>query len=342
MPSYSYAIWFLLFALLAGRAETTEASPTLHFRTEETVLKNGLKVVIAEEHKAPVATFQVWYRVGSRNELTGKTGLSHLMEHMMFKGTPAYGKGEFSRLVAKNGGNSNAFTSQDFTAYFENFSGDRLELALKLEADRMGHLLLDPEEFRLERDVVKEERRMRTDDNPIDYLSEQLNAQAFTAQPYHAPVIGWMTDIDRLTRDDLYTHYKRFYLPNNALLVIVGDVDPKKLLSRIRDYFEALPAGEIPPPPAIVEPEQKGERRFVVRKEAQTPTILIGFKTPNFKAPDHFPLTLIATLLASGKSARLYHDLVYEKKLALETGAEARGYPLITSLGVACARGKAP
>lgn len=308
--------------ILITAAAVSKAGSPLQFPIEEVVLKNGLKVILVEEHKAPVATFQVWYRVGSRNEVSGKTGLSHMMEHMMFKGTPKHGKGEFSRLIAKNGGNSNAFTGQDYTAYFENFSKDRLDLSLLLESDRMENLTLDPEEFRLERDVVKEERRMRTDDNPLDYLSELLNAEAFIAHPYHAPVIGWMTDIDHLTRENVLNHYKKFYLPNNATLVIVGDIDPKSLLPKIKESFEHIPPGEAPAAVEIVEPEQNGERRFAVNKEAQMPAFMMGFRTPNFKDPDHFPLTLLSTILSSGKSSRLYRTLVYDKKVALETGAD--------------------
>ncbi|MBI1822373.1 MAG: insulinase family protein [Nitrospirae bacterium] len=294
----------------------------LQFSLSETVLKNGLKVILVEEHKAPVATVQVWYKVGSRNEVTGKTGLSHLMEHMMFKGTPKYGKGIFSRLVQKNGGNDNAFTAQDYTAYFENFSSDRIALSFDLESDRMGHLSIDPNEFQLERNVVKEERRMRTDDNPFDFLSEQLYAQAFIAHPYHSPIIGWMTDLDHLTRQDIFDHYKKYYLPNNAALVMVGDFNSKTILPEIQKYFEPVPAGPVPPPVQIEEPEQKGERRFIVKKEAQNPIVLIGFKAPNFKEADQYPLTVLGALISTGKSSRLYRHLVYEKKIALETGTD--------------------
>ncbi|MFI5303983.1 MAG: M16 family metallopeptidase [Nitrospiria bacterium] len=309
---------FLFLSLMFLEAHASQDTGTFHFKTEETVLKNGLKVILVEEHKAPVATVQIWYKVGSRNELTGKTGLSHLMEHMMFKGTPKYGKGEFSRKVQKNGGNDNAFTSQDYTAFFENFSSDRIWLSLDLESDRMGHLLIDPTEFLLERDVVKEERRLRTDDNPADFLSEQLYAQAYEAHPYHSPVIGWMTDLDHLTRQDIYDHYKKYYLPNNATLVIVGDFNSSKLLTEIKKYFDPIPAGGPVSQVQIIEPDQRGERRFWVKKEAQMPSILIGFKSPNFKDNDHFPLTVLSTLLSSGKSSRLYRQLVYEKKIALE------------------------
>ncbi|MBI1823848.1 MAG: insulinase family protein [Nitrospirae bacterium] len=299
-----------------------QGKESLNLPIEEVILKNGLKIILVEEHKAPVATIQVWYRVGSRNELTGKTGLSHLMEHMMFKGTPRFGKGAFSRNVQKNGGNDNAFTAQDYTAYFENISSGRIALALELESDRMAHLLIDPKEFQLERDVVKEERRMRTDDNPADFLSEQLYAQAYVAHPYHSPVIGWMTDLDHLTRQDIFNHYKKYYVPNNATLIIVGDFNGRALLPEIKKYFEPVPVGEPVSPVEITEPDQKGERRFTVKKEAQMPVLFFGYKTPNYRDPDHFPLILLSTLLSSGKSSRLYRQLVYEKKLALEIGTD--------------------
>ena len=312
----------LLMILSASTSRVSFGKESLQFPLSESVLKNGLKVILVEEHKAPVVTVQVWYKVGSRNEVTGKTGLSHLMEHMMFKGTPQYGKGVFSRLVQKNGGNDNAFTSQDYTAYFENFSTARITLSFDLESDRMGHLSIDPNEFQLERDVVKEERRMRTDDNPFDFLSEQLYAQAFVAHPYHSPIIGWMTDLDHLTRQDIFEHYKKYYLPNNATLVIVGDFNSKTILPEIQKYFEPIPAGNVPSPVRIDDPEQKGERRFIVKKEAQIPIVLFGFKTPNFKEADQYPLTVLGTLISTGKSSRLYRHLVYEKKIALETGAD--------------------
>lgn len=294
-------------------------------KIEETTLPNGLKVILQEEHKAPVVTFQVWYRVGSRNEVTGKTGLSHLTEHMMFKGTKKFGKGEFSRIVAKNGGTENAFTGNDYTAYFENFASDRIGLSLELEPDRMQNLLVDPKEFNLERDVVKEERRMRTDDDPYSFLIENLYAIAFMAHPYHNPVIGWMTDLDNLTRQDLYDHYKRYYVPGNATVVVVGDFDLKTLLPKIEKAFGAIPKAPEPPEVKIVEPPQRGERRTIVRREAQLPFVFIGYPTPNFKSPDVYPLSVLANILSSGKSSRLYRSLVYDQQVALDAGGHYDG-----------------
>ena len=192
-----------LFA--ADLSEAAETGP----RVQETVLQNGLKVLVVEEPKAPVITVQIWYKVGSRNEIMGRAGLSHMLEHMMFKGTKKYAKGEFSKIIKKNGGNDNAFTSQDYTAYFENLAADKLELALEMESDRLQGLLLDDNEFQLEREVVKEERRLRTEDNPQAYLVEQMFAQAFMEHPYHWPIIGWFNDLNAMTREDLKQHYEQ-------------------------------------------------------------------------------------------------------------------------------------
>src|SRR5213593_4016063 len=195
----------------------------------ESVLTNGLKVLLIEVPKAPVVTVQVWYKVGSRNEVMGRAGLSHMLEHMMFKGTAKYPKGTFSRLIRKNGGVDNAFTSQDFTAYFENLAADRVELALEMEADRMQGLILDMNELKTEREVVKEERRLRTEDDPQGALVEALFAQAYLSHPYHWPVIGWFGDLDAMTLDDLQRHYDTYYSPNNATLVVVGDINADSL-----------------------------------------------------------------------------------------------------------------
>ena len=213
----------------------------------EKVLPNGLKVLLKEEHKAPVVTFQIWYKVGSRNEKLGTTGMSHLLEHMMFKGTKKYGPKTFSQTVQRNGGNDNAFTSRDYTAYFENFASDRIGISLDLESDRMQNLLIEPKEFQSEREVVKEERRMRTEDDPVNLMVEQMMSVAFSAHPYQWPVIGWMADINSITRDELYNHYRTYYTPNNATIVVVGDFDTNTLLPLIDKFFGAIPQGPTAP-----------------------------------------------------------------------------------------------
>ena len=312
MPILLYVL--TLFILVFPSHPALAQTPQIH------TLPNGLKVILLEEHKAPVVTIQVWYRAGSRDEVTGKTGLAHLTEHMMFKGTPKHGKGEFSRLVARNGGTENAFTGKDYTAYFENLSSDRIQLALELESDRMVNLILDRKEFELERNVVKEERRLRTEDDPQSLVIENLNATAFVNHPYHSPIIGWMSDLNNLVRNDVTAFYKRYYVPNNAILVIVGDIEPKKLLPAIRRTFGKIPKGFPVPTVEITEPEQRGERRLLIKKEAQLPFVMAGYRVPNFSHPDNYALSVLAGILSSGKSSRLHQRLVYEKKLALNTG----------------------
>jgi zinc protease len=291
-------------------------------RVSETILPNGLKVLVLENHKAPVVTFQVWYRVGSRNERWGKTGLSHMLEHMMFKGTKRFGPEEFSRIIQENGGDDNAFTSTDYTAYFENLSADRVGVALDLEADRMQNLLLREEDFHTERMVVMEERRMRTEDNPQAFLQEEVNAAAFQLQPYHWPTIGWMEDIRRFTLEDLKNYYRTYYNPVNVFLVVVGDFKKEELLPRIQAAFGPIPRGVPPNQEESVDPPQSGERRIVLKREARLPYLLIGYHVPNLRDQDSYVLEVIATLLAGGKSSRFYRNLVQEKELALSAEAE--------------------
>jgi zinc protease len=245
-----------------------------------------------------------------------------MLEHMMFKGTTKYPKGAFSRLIRKNGGMDNAFTSQDFTAYFENLASDRVELALELEADRMQGLLFDMNELKTEREVVKEERRLRTEDDPQGALVEALFAQAFLSHPYHWPVIGWFGDLDAMTLDDLQRHYDTFYSPNNATLIIVGDIKAETLLPTIKQLFEPIPRGPEPKPLAAMEPEQKGERRFLLKREAQVPFVMMGYRVPNYTSEDSYALDILESILSRGKSSRLYQSLVYDQKSALAVGAE--------------------
>ncbi len=291
-------------------------------KVTEKVLPNGLKILLKEEHKAPVVTFQIWYKVGSRNECLGKTGMSHMLEHMMFKGTKIHGPKTFSQIVQQNGGNDNAFTSRDYTAYFENFAADRIGIALDLESDRMRGLLLDPKALQSEREVVKEERRMRTEDDPVNAMEEQMMSVAFSAHPYQWPVIGWMSDISSFTRDDLYRHYRTYYEPNNATIVVVGDFDTKTLLPRIEKYFGKIPRGPAVPSVGAVEPTQRGEKRVIVKKQAELPAVFAGYKTPTLNDPDSYALEVLQGVLSSGKSSRLYQSLVYEKQLALYAGGD--------------------
>jgi zinc protease len=319
---YFQFIMRLSWLAAAGSLVFFLTSPAFAVEPHEFILSNGMKVLLVEVPKAPVATVQVWYKVGSRNEVMGRAGLSHMLEHMMFKGTAKYPKGEFSRLIRKNGGTDNAFTSQDFTAYFENLAADRVELALELEADRMQGLVLDRPELTTEREVVKEERRLRTEDDPQGALVEALFAQAYFSHPYHWPVIGWFGDLDAMTLDDLQRHYDTYYSPNNATLVVVGDINTESLLLTIKQLFEPIPRGPEPKPIATMEPEQKGERRFLLKREAQVPFVMIGYRVPNFTSEDSYALDILDSILSHGKSARLYQSLVYDQKSALAVGSE--------------------
>jgi zinc protease len=312
----------LCLVMAALLAPLSAEGATLSEQVFEKTLPNGLKVILLENHKAPLVTFQVWYRVGSRNEAWGKTGLSHMLEHMMFKGTEKVGPEQFSRIVAQNGGNENAFTSSDYTVYFENMSADRLKVPLELESDRMHSLLLRDEDFETERSVVMEERRMRTDDRPQAVLSEQLEATAFQRQPYHWPVIGWMEDIARFTIGDLKAYYKTYYGPSNAFVVVVGDFKRESLLPMIEEAFGPIPAGTPPDQEKDREGTQLGERRIIVRKEAQLASIIKAYHVPNLKEADSYALEVAATLLSVGESSRLYRTLVREKELALSVDAD--------------------
>jgi zinc protease len=293
---------------------------------QEYILSNGIKVLIVEEHKAPVATFQVWYRIGARDEPSGKSGMSHLLEHMMFKGTSRYGPSEFSKIVQKNGGTNNAYTTKDHTVYFELFAADRITLAIDLEADRMQNLLLDPQEFLSEKNVVMEERRLRYEDDPQNALFEEVVATAFKVHPYQRPVIGWMSDLQSIERDDLVSHYRTYYSPQNSVIIVVGDVNGEEMIGKIRKSFENLSPDESPKKVSYVEPEQRGERRVFLKKEAELPFIIAAYHVPRFPHEDSFPLDVLQLILSGGKSARLYQSLVYEKKIALSASADYSGF----------------
>ncbi|HET8578852.1 MAG TPA: pitrilysin family protein [Methylomirabilota bacterium] len=308
---------------LVCAALVTPAAAQQSLDVKEATLGNGLRVLILEDHRSPIVSIQMWYRVGSRNERVGATGLAHFLEHMMFKGTPTHGKGEFARIVEQNGGQDNAFTSTDVTSYYVNIAADKVDMVLRLEADRMRHLLLDPKEIDSERQVVMEERRTRTEDDPDGLLSEQVMATAFEALPYRWPIIGWMEDIQRITPKQLRAFYDTYYVPNNALLVIVGDVKAGELLARIRQIFGGIPRGPEIPPVTAVEPPQRGEKRVIVKKVgAQLPIVDLAWHVPNFKSADAPALELLSTILSEGRASRLYRKLVYEKRMALNAGGD--------------------
>lgn len=286
----------------------------------EKTLKNGLKVIVSEDHKSPLAVFQIWYGVGSRDEGEGKTGASHLLEHMMFKGTPTYPSKVISRTVQKSGGTDNAFTTKDYTMYFQILPSDKIELSFQFESDRMKNLSLSEKETLSERDVVMEERRMRYDDDPRSLLYEDVLAAAFKVHPYRGPIIGWMSDIARMTRDDLYGHYRRHYAPNKSIIIVAGDVKSEEIFRKAEAYFAAIEPGPQVDDTAASEPPQRGERRFLLKKEAELPYLIAAYHVPVFPDEDCFALEVLSSVL-SGKSGRLYKSLIYEKKIALSSSA---------------------
>lgn len=290
-------------------------------QVKESVLPNGLKVLIKEVHSAPVFTLQVWYKVGSRNEHTGITGTSHLVEHMLFKGTRKHGKGEFSRLIKSKGGLENGATWIDWTNYWELLSSEHLELALELEADRMTGALFDPKEFQAERIVVHSE--LEGDENDPDTLVYQdVYATAYKAHPYRWPTIGWTSDVENVRRDRVYQYYRTYYQPDNATLVVVGDVDPARTMALVRKYFGRLLRGPKPPSVYTTEPPQHGERRFTLRREGTAERVMIGYHIPEITHPDTYPLMVLDQILSGGRSSRLYQSLV-EGQLATSTWSSA-------------------
>lgn len=313
---------FALLALLAGCIHAARTEPvSQEGNIHEEVLSNGLKVIVLKDPSAPLAVFQIWYDAGSINEPIGRTGLSHLLEHMMFKGTSRYGPKMFSQIIKRAGGIDNAGTSKDFVYYYQKLAPDRLSLSIEMEADRMRNLIMDPQDMLAERNVVMEERRMRYDDDPQNLVYEEVVATAFKNHPYRWPVIGWMEDLQRITRDDLWNYYRTRYAPNNAFIIVAGNIDVPSIMAKIKQEF-----GEIPPGPAIrkldvVEPEQRGEKRVSVRKEAELPYVLSAYKVPSLPEKDSYALDVLAAILSGGKSARIYRRLIDEKRIALSAGA---------------------
>lgn len=291
----------------------------------DTTLANGMRVIVKEDHRSPVVVSQVWYKVGSMDEPQGLTGISHVLEHMMFKGTERLKPNEFSRIIAEHGGRENAFTSYDYTAYYQQLEKSRLPIAFELEADRMRNLKIDDNEARKEIQVVMEERRLRTEDQPEALVYEQLMAHAFQAHPYRHPVIGWMADLERITPDDLREWYRRWYAPNNATLVVVGDVKPRDVVALAEKHFGPIPRRDIERPAIPTEPPQQQERRARVAAPAQVPYLLMGFHVPvhgaksaKDKAPawEPYALAVLVGVLDGGDSARFERELIRSQKIA--------------------------
>jgi zinc protease len=294
------------------------------FATEDvrrTVLDNGLVILTKEVHTSPIVTSMIWYRVGSRNEELGQTGKSHFLEHMLFKGTDRFKKGEIDLLTLKNGGGNNAFTSHDFTAYYFNFASDRWEIALEIEADRMVNCLFEPDEFEAEKKVVIEELKTGLD-SPWGLLHQEEEATAFKVHPYRNPIVGWLQDVERATAEEQQAYYHRFYHPNNATLVLAGDFDTDQVLAKVERAFGSIPMGSPAPRMVLEEPPQRGERRLVVRWRSKVPRLAIAYHAPQIAHADTYALQLLGVMLSEGKASRLYQRMVEREQLVTFVSAE--------------------
>ena len=330
-------------APLPGSGASTDAAVTPEqLEVERHTLANGLVVLTHEDHSVPAITFWQWYRVGSRNESPGITGISHFFEHMMFNGSKRVPPKDYDRILESNGGYSNAFTDRDMTAYYEDLASDRLDKVLFLDSDRMASLSLLPEQLKSEIEVVKEERRLRTDNDIAGLLDEQLYATAFVASPYRWPVVGWMGDLNRIQRDEMVNYFRTYYAPNNCILVLVGDFDTKSALAQIQGAFGKIPAQKPPAQPINSEPEQHGERRAQVHHPAQNVSFEMGYKAPGVKSPDIYPTDVVSSILSDGESSRLHQALVYEKQIALgaSTSFQTRLDPALFEIYVEMKPGK--
>ncbi len=307
---------FVVVALLLGwvgmRAQTAPSPADVKTRT----LANGMKVLVLEDHSIPNVALYIFYRIGSRNERVGATGISHFFEHMMFNGAKKYGPGQFDKAMEAAGGSNNASTSEDLTTYYDWFPSSALELIFDLEADRIQNLSFDPKIIESERGVIASERRMGVDNSNAGLLDEQLSAAAFTAHPYHWPVVGWMSDIENWKLEDLKRHFEMGYSPSNATMVVVGDVTADQIFKLAQKYIEPIPSHAPPPKVTTVEPEQMGERRVTIKKFAQVPLLMIGYHAVAATSPDFYPLQVMQTILFRGQSSRMYQRVVDKGQLA--------------------------
>ncbi|MBX9705264.1 MAG: insulinase family protein [Gammaproteobacteria bacterium] len=298
--------------------------------------KNGLKLIVKVDHRAPVAIFQVWYRVGGSYESSGITGISHLTEHMMFDGTAKHPAGELTRILTINGASFNAFTDRDYTAYYEEISTDKLPLAFELESDRMQNLSLTQAQFDKEIKVVKEERRLRTDDQPSQIALERFMAAAYVSSPYHHPVVGWMDDLNHMTVAKVRSWYHDWYGPNNATIVIVGDVDPAAMQQLTEKYFGAIAARSLPSVPATAEVASLGRRDVLVKIPAKVPLLFMGYNVPSLLTADNkqqaYALAMLAAILAGDQNSRFQHDLVRGQEIAGSAEADYDPFSRLSNL----------
>jgi zinc protease len=303
---------------------------------KEITLKNGMRVLVKEDHRSPVAVSMVWYRAGSLDEINGKTGVAHVLEHMMFKGTKTTKPGEYSEIVAAAGGRENAFTGADYTAYFQRLEKSKLPISMKMEADRMQNLVITEEEFKKEINVVMEERRWRTDDKPKAQVNELFNSLIFRAHPYGRPIVGWMNDLENMTYEDAIEWYKMWYSPSNAILVVAGDVDTKEVFAKARKYFGKIPAYQIAKRKPQFEPKQNGSRRAILKAPGKLPYIQMGYPAPTLgkdgikNKKEVFALEVLVGILSGTSSSRLNQNLVRKTSRAIDVGA---GYSMLSRGG---------
>src|SRR4030066_2138814 len=335
---------FVGFCLVLAAGLLVACSPA-----QEATLDNGLKIVVKEDHRAPVVVSQIWYKVGASDEPDGLTRISHVLEHMMFKGTSTHKNGEFSRIIAENGGRENAFPGTDYTAYFQQLEKSRLPIAFELEADRMRNLVLDDQEVAKEIRVVMEERRLRTDDQPESLAFERFMATAYTTHSYRNPVIGWMRDLEKLSAADLRAWYQRWYVPNNATLVVVGDVNPRDVIALARQHFGPVPARKLKRTRVPEEPPQKEIRRSRLSAPAQVPSLFMGHHVPAFslRADDWEPYALMVLngVLDGGGSARFERELVRKQQIAASVGvgySPTARHPVWFQMSATPSRGRTP
>lgn len=306
--------WILLFLLFVFGAAVMAQTPGEEIQTF--TLDNGMKFILAPDHTIPNASLYIFWRVGSRNEVPGITGLSHFFEHMMFNGAQKYGPKEFDRVMEANGGANNAYTSENVTVYTDWFPANKLEIMFDLEADRIGHLALDDKMIESERGVVLSERITSLENSPWDLLEEQVRGAAFLAHPYRWSVIGYESDIKNWQKSDLQKYFETYYAPNNGVVVLVGDLKLSEVKQLAQKYFAPIPAQKPPRPVHTQEPPQMGEKRIMVHKDVATPYLMIVYHVPETKSEDYYTLDLLNSILSSGRTSRLYRALVDEKMLA--------------------------
>jgi len=311
----------LLCGLLASVAPVRAQDAQFPVATK--TLKNGMKVLVQSDHSIPNVALYIFYRIGSRNEHPGTTGLSHFFEHMMFNGAKKYGPGDLDKVMEAHGGSNNAYTSRDVTVYQDWFPHSTMPLIFDIEGDRIENLSFDPAKIKSEREVVASERRLSVDNENAGVLDEQLWATAFIAHTYQWPVVGWMSDIEHWTMDDLKHHFAMGYSPSNATMVVVGDVSSDEVFKLCEQYIEPIPSHAPPPPVTTIEPEQLGERRLVVHKPAELPLLLIGYHVPQTNSPDFYALNILRTVLFQGESSRMYQRLVDKDQIALDVQSES-------------------